>query len=60
MSLRQSLIMSDGSWFIFFSRPVAGILLVVSAALLAISAISFTMKRRDWRDKLAEVESGDP
>jgi putative tricarboxylic transport membrane protein len=60
MSLRQSLIMSDGSWMIFFSRPVAGILLVVSAALLAISAITFMMKRKDWRDKLAEVESGDP
>jgi putative tricarboxylic transport membrane protein len=60
MSLRQSLIMSDGSWMIFFSRPVAGVLLVVSGALLAISAITFVMKRKDWRDKLAEVESGDP
>jgi putative tricarboxylic transport membrane protein len=60
MSLRQSLIMSDGSWMIFFSRPVAGVLLVVSGALLAISAITCVMKRKDWRDKLAEVESGDP
>ena len=33
-SLRQSLIMSNGNYFIFFQRPIAAGLLIVSAALL--------------------------
>ena len=59
-SLRQSLIMSNGYWTIFFERPIAGGLLAVSAALLALSAVSFVMKRKDWRAKLAEAEAGEP
>jgi putative tricarboxylic transport membrane protein len=55
MSLRQSLIMSDGTWTIFFQRPIALLLIGISAALLALSAISYAMQR-DWRAKLAEVE----
>ena len=55
MSLRQSLIMSDGTWAIFFQRPIALLLIGISAALLALSAISYAMQR-DWRAKLAEVE----
>ena len=57
MSLRQSLIMSDGTWGIFLERPIALSLLLISACLLALSAISALT--RDWRGKLAEVESGD-
>jgi len=53
MSLRQSLIMSNGSWTIFVQRPIAALLLTVCAALLALSAISLVMKRKDWRGKLA-------
>ncbi len=37
MSLRQSLIMSNGAWTIFFERPIAGVLLAVSAVLLVLS-----------------------
>jgi putative tricarboxylic transport membrane protein len=59
MSLRQSLIMSNGSWTIFFERPIAGSLLVVCAILLILSAVTFAMKRKDWRDKLAEAESAE-
>jgi putative tricarboxylic transport membrane protein len=59
MSLRQSLIMSDGAWSIFFSRPIAGGLLAVSALLLVLSGVSFMLKRKDWRDKLAEASEGD-
>jgi putative tricarboxylic transport membrane protein len=59
MSLRQSLIMSDGFWTIFFTRPISATLLAISAGLLALSAISFVMKRKDWRDKLAEVEANE-
>jgi len=57
-SLRQSLIMSNGNYFIFFSRPISGSLLAVSIGLLALSAYSFLRKRADWRAKLAEVEAG--
>ena len=58
-SLRQSLIMSNGYWTIFFERPIAAGLLIVSAALLGLSALSFVMNRKDWRDTLAEVEAGE-
>jgi putative tricarboxylic transport membrane protein len=54
MSLRQSLIMSDGNWLIFLQRPIALTLMVVCAALLAASAVSAITARRDWRAKLAE------
>jgi hypothetical protein len=27
--------------------------------LLAMSAVTFILKRKDWRDKLAEVEAGE-
>jgi putative tricarboxylic transport membrane protein len=59
MSLRQSLIMSNGAWSIFFGRPISGILLAIAAGLLLLSAVSFFLKRRDWRDKLAEAEASE-
>jgi putative tricarboxylic transport membrane protein len=58
-SLRQSLIMSNGDYMIFTQRPIAVGLLIVSVGLLVLSAISFVMKRKDWRSKLAEVEAGE-
>ena len=58
-SLRQSLIMSNGNYMIFTQRPIAVMLLIVSAGLLLMSAISFALKRKDWRAKLAEVEAGE-
>jgi len=59
MSLRQSLIMSNGNWTIFFTRPIALVLLLVAVALLALSGLSLLRKRRDWRAQLAEVEAGE-
>ena len=59
-SLRQSLIMSNGNYFIFANRPISLGLLLVSAGLLALSAVAFLLKRKDWRDQLAEVEAGEP
>ena len=56
-SLRQSLIMSNGNYFIFFQRPIAAGLLAASALLLALAAYAFFMKRKDWRERLAEVEA---
>jgi putative tricarboxylic transport membrane protein len=58
MSLRQSLIMSDGHWGIFVERPVAVVLIALSAGLLALSAIGYLSRRKDWRAKLVEVEGG--
>jgi len=60
MSLRQSLIMSNGAWTIFFERPISGVLLAIGATLLIMSAVSYVMKRKDWRAKLAEVEASEP
>jgi putative tricarboxylic transport membrane protein len=59
MSLRQSLIMSNGRWTIFFQRPVAAVLLAVCAALLALAALSLVRNRKDWRNKLAEAETAE-
>ena len=58
-SLRQSLIMSNGDYFIFLQRPISIGLLAVCAILLALSAMSFIMQRRDWRQKLADAEAGE-
>jgi putative tricarboxylic transport membrane protein len=58
-SLRQSLIMSNGNYLIFFSRPIALGLLMASFALLLLSAISFVLNQRDWRARLAEAETGE-
>jgi putative tricarboxylic transport membrane protein len=59
-SLRQSLIMSNGNYFIFFNRPISAGLLLVCVVLLGMSALTFILKRKDWRDKLAEAEAGEP
>jgi putative tricarboxylic transport membrane protein len=58
-SLRQSLIMSNGNYLIFFGRPISLGLMMVSIGLLALAAYTFVMHRTDWRTKLAEVEAGE-
>jgi putative tricarboxylic transport membrane protein len=58
-SLRQSLIMSNGNYFIFFQRPISAGLLIASILLLAMSGYAFLLKRKDWRERLAEVEAGE-
>jgi putative tricarboxylic transport membrane protein len=58
-SLRQSLIMSNGNYFIFFTRPIALGLLMVCVVLLGLSVLSYVMKRKDWRDTLAAAETGE-
>jgi putative tricarboxylic transport membrane protein len=59
MSLRQSLIMSNGNWTIFFTRPIAVTLLAVAFALLALALVTMLRHRRDWRAKLAESASAE-
>ena len=51
--------MSNGNYLIFFNRPISLGLLVVSAFLLTLSAVSFILKRKDWRTELAEAEAGE-
>ncbi|MGP0089088.1 MAG: tripartite tricarboxylate transporter permease [Xanthobacteraceae bacterium] len=58
-SLRQSLIMSNGNYWIFFQRPMAVALLAISVGLLLLSAMTFVLRRNDWRAQLAEAEPGE-
>ena len=58
-SLRQSLIMSNGDYLIFFQRPISAGLLAAAVLLLALSAITLIRARADWRAKLAEAEAGE-
>jgi putative tricarboxylic transport membrane protein len=46
-ALRQSLIMSEGSFLIFFSRPVAAIALIIALILLFTSVLPHLKKRRE-------------
>jgi putative tricarboxylic transport membrane protein len=59
MSLRQSLIMSDGHWAIFYQRSIALTLLLISAGLLLLAAWGVVRKHKDWRARLAAAEAGD-
>jgi putative tricarboxylic transport membrane protein len=58
LSLRQSLVMSNGDWSIFFRRPISATLLAICAGLLALAAVS-ALARKDWRGKLAAAEAGE-
>ena len=60
LSLRQSLVMSNGRWSIFFERPISAVLFAIAAALLAMSAVTLMRRRHDWRTRLAEAETGEP
>jgi putative tricarboxylic transport membrane protein len=60
LSLRQSLVMSNGQWSIFFERPIAAVLMALAAGLLFMSAFSLARSRKDWRTRLAEAETGEP
>ena len=57
LSLRQSLVMSNGNWMIFFAAADSGDAVRICALLVA-SAMSF-FSSKDWRGKLAEAEAGE-
>jgi putative tricarboxylic transport membrane protein len=59
MAMRQSLAMSDGSYAIFVTRPIAATLLAVGAVLLALALRPVITKTLDWRARLALVEKGE-
>ncbi len=53
-TFRQSLILSDGSFFVFFNRPISAVAMVLAVFLL-VSALIPTFKKK--REKI-EVEAG--
>ncbi len=57
LSLRQSLVMSNGDWLIFLKRPISAVLIAVSIGLLLVSFGSLLARRRDWRASLLEAET---
>ena len=59
LSLRQSLVMSNGEWMIFFKRPISATLLALGGVLLALALVSAIRRQRDWRARLAAAEAGD-
>jgi len=46
-SLRQSLLLSDGSFWIFFTRPIAAVGMIISLLMLASSLIPFISRKRE-------------
>ncbi|MCL5024047.1 MAG: tripartite tricarboxylate transporter permease [Nitrospirae bacterium] len=58
-SLRQTLIISEGSWSIFVTRPISAVLLVIAAALICLNVLSAfkKMKARRKENKKTEVAS---
>jgi putative tricarboxylic transport membrane protein len=58
LSLRQSLILSNGDGRIFVERPIAALLFSGCALLLLLSA-GRLLGQNDWRGKLARLEGGE-
>jgi len=54
-ALRQSLMLSDGSFRIFFNRPIAAVFILVAIALLVIPILPWLKKRRP----AVGIEDGD-
>ena len=60
MSLRQSLALSDGSYAIFLSRPIAATMLGIGVTVLLLSLRPLLLKRGgEWRRRVG-LESPTP
>jgi len=46
LNLRQSLILSNGSFLIFFKRPISAVIIIISLIFIASSLISLFLKRK--------------
>ena len=57
LSLRQSLAMSAGDYFIFLERPIALTMLTLGAVLLVLGLKPLFSKRKDWRSKVGLDET---
>jgi len=56
VNLRKSLIMSDGSFFLFFTRPLSAFFLILAIVLLVFPLIPKWGKKRD---KIASLDEPD-
>jgi putative tricarboxylic transport membrane protein len=56
MSLRQSLAMSNGTYAIFFQRPISAVFLTASLVMIFLAVKPLIWKKKDWRERLAEAE----
>ena len=54
-SLRQSLLLSHGSFFIFFTRPIACVLMIVAISLLILPNLPW-FKERKWKELKESLE----
>jgi len=52
-TLRQSLLLSDGDWSIFFTRPIAGPITVVAIILILLPVFKLIRDRLRSRSKEA-------
>ena len=52
-SMRQALLMSDGSFAIFFNRPIASPIMIIALLLLAIPLFN-ALRKRLWRSRSPE------
>ena len=59
LAFRQSLAMSDGSYSIFFRKPIAATLLTVGLLLVLLSLRPLLTRRLDWRSRIALAEKGE-
>jgi len=57
-ALRQSLIMSQGSLLIFFTRPIAGAITAVAVFFFALPVITPYWRRLRGRDDAAPAAAG--
>jgi putative tricarboxylic transport membrane protein len=56
MSLRQSLAMSNGTYAIFFQRPISAVFLTASLVMIFLAVKPLIWRKKDWRERLAEAE----
>jgi putative tricarboxylic transport membrane protein len=54
-SLRQSLLISGGSFIIFINRPISGVTLAIASVLLLSYALPFVKRRRQKYETLSEA-----
>ena len=58
MSFRQALAMSDGSYAIFFQRPISVVFLGGAGIMILLALKPLVAKGRDWRETLMKAEKG--
>ncbi|MBU2262739.1 MAG: hypothetical protein KKF02_12550 [Proteobacteria bacterium] len=57
-SFRQALAMSGGTYVIFVERPISATFMGVALLMILLGLKPLIFKKKDWRDRLTEVEKG--